>query len=115
MYLIYVNSTIYICTVPISYLFVNTLFWRQTEIDGILRCFEKPLQDDGDPVVNNFCRDSYGFTVRPQHLEIYREYSHVYKVSVYPYNLLVNVLGLRLVITRQMEISQNKSAIPHLF
>lgn len=34
---------------------------------------------DGDEL---FDRDVYGFAVRPQHREIYREYSDIYKVEL---------------------------------
>lgn len=41
----------------------------------------------------NMNRDAYGFSVRPQHVQRYREYANIYKVlSVMITGLLFNVL-----------------------
>ena len=44
---------------------------------------KRPIKGSSQPPTHeNQCRDVYGFTIRPQHLQLYKQYSAIYKVRL---------------------------------
>lgn len=62
-------------------------------------------------------RDAYGFAVRPQHVQRYREYANIYKVCFYfwLFFLVLSLNTLCLVAEKKRERKTKEKRIPEFF